>query len=195
MDFLRILEILWVTAKCEQLIKTLCISFNTLVHQFYSFFDFPFLAHPLQVSNGSYCSNRSLQRLTCLLRAPAIRVLVLASVLGLWVPLILAVPLIRALICGVRIPLPRVSPVLRITLFTSLSHPLPLVRVILTLIGISTATKIRSLIRITSSGISLIGLSLITVLTGARPLSLGAPLGARTVRGPLARVHLLMVLV
>lgn len=197
MDFLRTLQILRITAQSKQLTKTLCIRLDALIHQFYSFLQFPFMAQPLQVNNGSNRSSRSLQRLTRLLRSPLVRVLVLWSPLirvpGLWIPQILILPLIRALTLGVRIPLPGITPLLGITLSTSLSQPLPLV--ILTLIWISTAAKIRSLIRISSSGIALIWLSLITILIAAHGLGLRAPLRARTLRGPLVRVPLLMVLI
>lgn len=197
MDFLRTLQILRITAQSKQLTKTLCIRLDALIHQFYSFLQFPFMAQPLQVNNGSNRSSRSLQRLTRLLRSPLVRVLVLWSPLirvpGLWIPQILILPLIRALPLGVRIPLPGITPLLGITLSTSLSQPLPLV--ILTLIWISTAAKIRSLIRISSSGIALIWLSLITILIAAHGLGLRAPLRARTLRGPLVRVPLLMVLI
>lgn len=199
MDFLRTLQILRITAQSKQLTKTLCIRLDALIHQFYSFLQFPFMAQPLQVNNGSNRSSRSLQRLNRLLRSPLVRVLVLWSPLirvpGLWIPQILILPLIRALPLGVRIPLPGITPLLGITLSTSLSQPLPLVRVILTLIWISTAAKIRSLIRISSSGIALIWLSLITILIAAHGLGLRAPLRARTLRGPLVRVPLLMVLI
>lgn len=109
-------------------------------------------------------------------------------------------PLIRPLIRGVCIPLPGITPLLRIALSSSKSmfprRTLPLVRVIQTRIWVSTAGIIRRLIRIRSTGITLIGLFLIVVLIVTRCCGLlRIPLRALALRCPLGRVPLVTVLV
>lgn len=99
-------------------------------------------------------------------------------------------PMIRAMILGVYIPLPGITSLLRITSSTALSISLPMAGIIRSLLRI-----IRSLVGIPTSGMTLIGLPLMTVRIFTHPLGLPrAPLRAGALWCPLVRVPPFIVL-